>query len=46
MGYSARQNQLNIEEPISAFEQKYRARGHALYELICDLDQFRIDQKY
>jgi len=45
MGYSARQNQLNIEEPISAFEQKYRARGHALYELICDLDQFRIDQK-
>lgn len=37
VGVAATWRQIQVATPVSAFEAKYQARGHALYEVVSDL---------
>ena len=36
MGATVRPSELQVAEPISPFERKYRDGGHALYSVVLD----------
>ncbi len=40
VGVAATWRQIRVATPVSAFEAKYQARGHALYEVVSDLRSY------